>query len=374
MPPRRAQEDTVVLDQLNKIDTGPADALKALREEREVLEGRVKAMDDMKTDVAEAVYLRVRSDYIAKVNSLNEESRPLLDEARKQYAELKSIMAKLEAETDAINLDRQEIELRHKLGEFDAKEFGKRIKAIDEAAGEKSQWHARGTEIKERFMLAVSAEAELESAAKPKPAPKPAAPAPAPAPPPPAAAAPPPPHITAPQLEPVSLPNQTLEIAQSSLPNFKAQHLGEITNEISPPPPNATMMMPAVKAPGAAPAPPPPAAAAAAPMAPPPIVSESTVMFRPARLVPQNPEAGKATHALGLKPMLVGSDSANDIRVGGPGIEPRHAQIAPTAGGYVLTDFETKHGTRVNAEKVKERVLANEDVIQIGAARFVFRQ
>jgi pSer/pThr/pTyr-binding forkhead associated (FHA) protein len=109
-------------------------------------------------------------------------------------------------------------------------------------------------------------------------------------------------------------------------------------------------------------------------MSPPPIVSESTVMFRPARLVPQNPEAGKATHALGLKPMLVGSDSGNDIRVGGPGIEPRHAQIAPTAGGYVLTDFETKHGTRVNAEKVKERVLANEDVIQIGAARFVFRQ
>lgn len=360
-----------MLEQLNKIDTGPADALKALREEREVLEGRVKAMDDMKSDVAEAVYLRVRADYVSKINQLNEQSRPLLDDARKQYAELKAIMSKLEAEAEAINLDRQEIELRHKLGEFDAKEYGKRVKAIEEALGEKGQWVARGTELKERFLLAVTAEAELEAAA-PKPKPQPPAPAPAPKP---APAAPTPaptaPHITNPQLEAVTLPpSQTLEISQSALPNFKAQHLGEITNEISPPPPNATMMMPAVKAPAAAPPPP----AAAQPMAPQPIVSESTVMFRPARLVPQNPEAGKATHALGLKPMLVGSDSANDIRVGGPGIEPRHAQIAPTAGGYVLTDFETKHGTRVNAEKVKERVLANEDVIQIGAARFVFRQ
>jgi hypothetical protein len=194
-----------VLDQLNKIDIGPADALKALREEREVLEGRVKAMDDMKSDVAEAVYLRVRSDYVAKINQLNEQSRPLLDEARKQYGELKTIMAKLGSEQEAINLDRQEIELRHKLGEFDAKEFGKRTKAIDEAAGEKSQWFARGTESQERFLLAVSAESDLESAQKPAPKPKPAPPAPAPAAPAPAA-----PHITAPQLEPVSLHIQTL--------------------------------------------------------------------------------------------------------------------------------------------------------------------
>jgi pSer/pThr/pTyr-binding forkhead associated (FHA) protein len=96
-------------------------------------------------------------------------------------------------------------------------------------------------------------------------------------------------------------------------------------------------------------------------------------MFRPARLVPQNPEAGKATHALTLKPVGIGADAANEIRVGGPGVEPRHAQIVPTPKGYSLVDLDTKHGTRVNAEKIKERVLANEDVVQVGAARFVFR-
>jgi pSer/pThr/pTyr-binding forkhead associated (FHA) protein len=90
--------------------------------------------------------------------------------------------------------------------------------------------------------------------------------------------------------------------------------------------------------------------------------------------VPQNPEAGKTTHALALKPVVIGADPASDIRIGGPGVESRHAQIVPTANGYVITDFETKHGTRVNALKVREQQLGNEDVIQIGAARFVFRQ
>ena len=39
----------------------------------------------------------------------------------------------------------------------------------------------------------------------------------------------------------------------------------------------------------------------------------------------------------------------------------------------MIKDVDTKHGTRVNAEKVRERLLANEDIVQVGAARFVFR-
>ena len=113
--------------------------------------------------------------------------------------------------------------------------------------------------------------------------------------------------------------------------------------------------------------------AAAAPAAPAPLVQDATQMFRPSRLVPQNPEAGKTTYNLAIKTIVVGSDQASDIRVGGPGVEAKHAQIAPTPQGYVIVDFDTKHGTRVNAEKIKERLLANEDVVQVGAARFVFR-
>jgi len=136
-----------VLEQINKIEIASADALKRLREEREVLEGRIKAMDDMKGDVQEAVYLRVRSDYSQRVQQLHEQARPLLEEARKQYSELRVILDKLQGDIDSVNLDRQELELRHKLGEFDAKEFQKQLKAIEGAAGEKQQWHEQARQL-----------------------------------------------------------------------------------------------------------------------------------------------------------------------------------------------------------------------------------
>ena len=72
--------------------------------------------------------------------------------------------------------------------------------------------------------------------------------------------------------------------------------------------------------------------------------------------------------------MSIGADTASDIRVGGPGVDPKHAQITVSMAGFTLVDLGSKHGTRVNAEKVRERPLSNEDVIQIGAARFVFRE
>jgi pSer/pThr/pTyr-binding forkhead associated (FHA) protein len=122
-----------------------------------------------------------------------------------------------------------------------------------------------------------------------------------------------------------------------------------------------------------------PAAPARPPPAPPPRPAAppsegATQIFRAARLVPQNPEAGKQTYTLNLKPMNIGADSSNDIRVGGPGVEAKHAKITVSMAGFTLVDLGSKHGTRVNAEKIRERSLANEDVIQIGAARFTFKE
>jgi hypothetical protein len=321
---------SAVLEQINKIEIASADALKRLREEREVLEGRIKAMDDMKGDVQEAVYLRVRSDYSQRVHQLHDQARPLLEEARKQYAELRVILDKLQGDIDAVNLDRQELELRHKLGEFDAKEFQQQLKAIESSVSEKQQWHEQARQLKERFLVGVTSENEL---------------------------------VALPSKPANQVMDITNEIQQPAAAKVTPQ--AQVTPQPPPGAVNQTMVMPAIR-PGA---PPPAAAPPAAPAG-----SEATAIFRPARLVPQNPEAGKTTHALALKPVVIGADPGADIRIGGPGVESKHAQIVPTANGYLLTDFDTKHGTRVNAIRVREQQLGNEDVIQIGAARFVFRQ
>lgn len=346
-------------DEISGIDVSCIDALKTLKDEQDVLDQRIKAMDDMKTSVAEAVYLRVRADYAAKRNALEDQSRPLREKARGEYARLTAILAALEAAHETVKLDQQEIELRHTLGEFDRKEFDSRMKAIAAVAAEKGVAHEQAKALRERFLGAVRSEDELRTGVAPAPAP--AAPAPAPAPPPVS------PHTTAEIPAPVvgGVTAEIPKVAVSSTVVMPAVPPVAAPPPAAPPPPavEGTMVMPA---PNFA-APPPPARPAPA------ATGEATVMFRPARLVPQNPEAGKATHALTLKPVGIGADAGNEIRVGGPGVEPRHAQIVPTPKGYSLVDLDTKHGTRVNAEKIKERVLANEDVVQVGAARFVFR-
>jgi len=351
-------------DDIAQIDASCIDSLKQLKDEQDVLDQRIQAMDDMKSSVAEAVYLRVRADYAAKRFGLEEQSRPLRDRARVEYARLVQILDELEAAHETVKLDQQEIELRHQLGEFDKKTYDQRMKAIAAVAAERGAAHEQARALRERFLGSVRAETELQSAPPPRaptpvpvPAPTPT-PTPAPAasvlttaeiPQPPAARA----EVTA-EIPQVAVGSTVVMPAVPAMPSARAA---------APAAPfEGTMVMPA---PGFA-APPPPARAPAG-------VNEATVMFRPARLVPQNPEAGKATHALTLKPINIGADAANEIRIGGPGVEPRHAQIVPTPKGYQLLDLETRHGTRVNAEKVKERVLANEDVVQVGAARFVFR-
>ena len=72
--------------------------------------------------------------------------------------------------------------------------------------------------------------------------------------------------------------------------------------------------------------------------------------------------------------IIIGADSGNDIRVGGPGVEAKHAQITVSMAGYTVIDMNTPHGTRVNAEKMRERLLRDQDVVQVGAARWVFRE
>ncbi|HET7842591.1 MAG TPA: FHA domain-containing protein [Xanthomonadales bacterium] len=339
-------------DELSAIDTSCTQALKTLKDEQDVLDGRVKAMDEKKGSVAESVYQRVRGDYVARRDELETQSKPLRQTAREQYAKLVALLAELESAAETVKLDRQEIELRHELGEFDKKEFDKRIKGVEAAAAEKAEWHKKAQEMRELFLGCVRSEDELRAAPVPAPAPAPA-PAAVPAARPMTGDA-----YTTGEITPVPASAVTPAAAGAGATMvMPARGL--------PPASDSTMIIPSVK-PGA-PAP------AAAPAAPKPLVSDATQMFRPSRLVPQNPEAGKTTFNLAIKIVTIGSEQGNDIKVGGPGVEPKHAQIAPTPNGYVLTDFDTKHGTRVNAEKIKERLLNNEDVVQIGAARFAFR-
>ena len=320
-------EDNQWQSALAAIDLSAIESLKTIKAEQDVLDERLKAMEGLKGDVAQPVYARVREDYRKRQQALEEQSRPLKQAARDQYAKLRTLLDRFEADHEAVRLDQQELELRHKLGEYDDKEYARRGKAIEAAVKEKAEARARALELKARFLEAFHAESELES-------PAPTAPV-----------------------------RDSAATQQFSVLSGNEAAVAEARTQESPVvgggPPGKTQIMPVIDIPDPAPA---------------PAIGAATQIFRAARLIPQNPEAGKQNCALTLKPLSIGAASGNDLRIGGPGVDPKHAQITATMAGFSIVDLNTKHGTRVNAERIRERTLQHDDVIQIGAARFVFRE
>jgi Inner membrane component of T3SS, cytoplasmic domain len=364
---------------LEAIDVTAVDALKTLKAEQDVLAERLAQLEERRGAVAEPVYLRVRGDYETRSRELDQKSQPLKQQARTQFAVLSGLLERYAADHEAITLDRQEIELRHQLGEFDAAEFERRIRELETELAARAEALKQAQELKRRFVEAFHSEAELQPAA-PAPTPAPSAPQgaataigqlPPIAPPPPVAA----PPAAAPQSAP-TVPGgfRTLE---TDLASDQTQVLSALP-PMPPPPvaapppaaatrpvraPSETQMMPVLDIPL-------PARSSAAPAA----SSGATVVVRAARLVPQNPEAGKNSVVLNLNSVSIGADASNEVRVAGPGVDPKHAQLTVSMAGYTVVDLGSPHGTRVNAEKIRERLLRDQDVIQIGAARWVFRE
>ncbi|TLY49489.1 MAG: FHA domain-containing protein [Gammaproteobacteria bacterium] len=335
-----AQQENQWQQALAAIDASSIDALNAIKKDHDILDERLKALDGVKQEFADAVYNRVRGDYEKRRAALDEQAAPLKDAARAQYAKLRELTQRIETDHEAIKLDQQELELRRKLGEFDEKEFKRRLGEIEGTIKERTQAHEQASALKKRFLEPFSDESEL-TAMQDEAA---------------AAAA----QISVPG----TTQRQTLAGADlAAIANTLAEmRTNEVAAVLSDAPPNKTQVMSAINLPEPA------LAAAGAP------AGGATQVFRAARLVPQNPEAGKQSYALALKPTNIGADAANEIRIVGPGVDAKHAQIAVSMGGFTIVDLNSKHGTRVNAEKVRERQLRHEDVVQIGAARFVFRE
>src|SRR5690606_16660379 len=265
-----------------------------IQKELDVLEGRLKAMEDRKGQVAPAVYQRVASDYAAQRATLEQRAEPLRARARAEYARLHALRAQCEADHAAIALDREEIEFRFALGEFDEAEHKRRLKAVDAALKEKQEARTAADALRERFVAAFGGAEALEQQA-----------------PPPAA---------------VEDTTQRMKALDADAAAAAAAPAAEAV---------ATQVMKTLKGNEAA-----------------PVRADQTVIMRTARLVPQNPEAGKQNVVLALKPMRIGSDAGCDIRV--PGTRPEHAEIRVSMAGFTISDLGG--GLRVNGVAVEQHL------------------
>jgi ABC-type multidrug transport system ATPase subunit/pSer/pThr/pTyr-binding forkhead associated (FHA) protein len=74
-----------------------------------------------------------------------------------------------------------------------------------------------------------------------------------------------------------------------------------------------------------------------------------------------------------VRPLLIGREAGCDIQLEAPVVSRKHARLAMSAGGHVLTDLNSVNGTFVNGERLTGPVgLRLGDVVQIGPFTLVY--
>ncbi len=332
-----------MIEELQHVDVSILNSLIDLRRERDALRQRLARMKESASQVSEQVLARVRDDYEARIAALEAKAAPLKDEARAAYGRLKPLLDGAKEAFNTLRLDHEELDLRHRLGEFDDEEYRNRVAQLGENLRGAESRSAEISELVARFVGAFDSPDELapEAASHDD---LPAAPAPA-----------------APGGE---------------------RHEEEGTLMLPPEPPPA-------------PEPPPPQLAPANedPYWSPPARSEAAEPSAPAELsepvvtrgIPAPPETGPRARlealdsdldpqAHFLEPLtFIGRTPENQVRIYKPAVSRRHAQITETAAGWLLRDLSSENGTYVNGQRVTERLLVEGDRVQFGTSRFVLR-
>lgn len=74
---------------------------------------------------------------------------------------------------------------------------------------------------------------------------------------------------------------------------------------------------------------------------------------------------------LGGGTVSIGRGAGNVLALNDGGVSTKHAEVWPdeASGGFIIVDAESKNGTFVNEQRIKEKKLANGDLISFGDTR-----
>jgi hypothetical protein len=361
-----------MIEELGQIDTESIDELIEIKQNRDVLVERLGRLDDQRGKVSEIVLDRVRVDYETQRAALAEKAAPLEAKARAEFSKLQDLLTVARKAREATGLDREELELRHQLGEFGDAEFTEQRDQIDEKLARHEEGLTAIEATRESFIAAFDSEEELaEPAAKDLETEQARE------------------HASVPVLNvyetqdterggvgnggdseadgedeaPVDKDESQLESGIAETVIEPSEAIDELSAE---PAPDMHDMPPQALPTGGT---------LLRPMNPPLPDIESdlpgTTVLQQARLVPVEPIAGGSEFS--VEPVTtIGRTKENLIRVDEPAVSRGHAQISLTEEGYILRDLGSENGTFVNGERVDTRVLLEGDRIQIGTVRFVF--
>lgn len=295
------------------IESGAIDELVRLKAERDQLRERLGRLESLQEQVDPRVVQRVAEDYRKRLAAADQRAMPLMQKARQAYALLRKRIDELTARLEAIRLDREEVELRHRLGEYDDRERSEKLAAIEENLAEIQAQRNECEALRERFLAAVDAEADLLAQVAPA-------------------------------------------VSEAASSTFASS-----TQPIRPPPGGDLGLPPTRPVP-------------LAEREIKPATSGSTVVLKTARFVPQTREAGRVPVPLVLRNYRIGSSETCDIRIGDSEVAAHQADLLVGPDGFTLADRGANGQTRVNGEVVERKLLRDGDAVEFGRARFLFRE
>lgn len=293
------------------LEAGAVEELTRLKAERDQLRERLARLESLQDEVDRRVAQRVADDYRRRLAAIDQRTAPLLQRARQAYATLRKLIDELAQQHEAIRLDREEVELRHRLGEYDDQQRVEKLAAIEAGLAEMQARRNEGEALRERFLAAVDAEADLLA-----PTPPPSGDSPAP---------------VAASTQPIRPPTAENRAPAATRPVPLAER------ETKP-------------------------------------AAGATTVLKMARLVPQTREAGRVPVPLVLRNYRVGSGEGSDIRIGDGDVAPHQADLLVGPEGFTLADRAANGQTRINGETIERKLLRDGDAIEFGRARFLFRE
>jgi len=320
-----------------------ADQLTEAHQRRKSLEQWLSRLSSEVDRFSEEVRRRVGEDYKLRFDQVTEVMKALEDGLRHDLQELEATRAEVTELDRSAALDREEIEMRGWLGEFDSGEGARRLAPIDQRIAANQQRLAELAQ-REESILAV-----LQNTAGPDD------------------------ECRGP-MDDESPATQVVEAPADDRLDEEVANQGAV-RFFGRPDPAAAAPAPLTEGDATVRVPLPSVSQNPTdqPDADPPASSvEKTTIAPLVSLVPESPIDGVTAYP--VEPLtFIGRSSQNQIQLDDDDISRQHAKLTWTQEGYLLTDLDSGNGTYVNGEAIGEHVLVDGDKLRFGTIGFLFR-
>jgi len=322
---------------LDAIDVSSIEELQRIKAEQDVILERLDLMEEKRGAVSEEVYDRVHLDYEGQMTMLEEQAGPLKEQARGQHASLKIVLEEIEESLKSEEMDLEELQLRHDLGEFSDEDFGTKMEECEALVSGHQDDLAEAQALKEQFISAFHSEEELEE-------------------------------------EPQSGPtDESPESDRETLGGEEIDGASELSEGPPPPPGDDPVFEAEETAPVALEAEEIPEQTAEVSL-PSPSPDGETMILRWPKLLLQTEGGDFEEHSVVGVSTSLGSGTECDITISGIKVAERHAEILLTEDGHLIRDLESSVGTLVNGVEITEWNLADGDSIQMGELVLVYKE